>query len=254
MSDAVTPPRDTLSRMAESPSEKRRLFQQRWEANQRPATGIWAERRRLAEAMRLVIERLTSSDAPAEELRGAAERLEQYAGHLATHPRRQRYEGFSESALAEGGGHYDYSPLIGRSNPLAPPIDVRAQDGRVYAEAVFGSAYEGPPGCLHGGYVAAAFDEVLGYAQSLTGTPGMTGRLEVVYRSPTPLHTPLRFEAWVESVAGRKITARCTLHAGQRLCAEAVGLFISIKPGTFERLIVEREKAEGSGGGEGSSR
>ena len=70
--------------------------------------------------MRLVIERLISSDAPPEELRAAADRLDQYAEHLATHPRRQRYEGFSESALAEGGGHYDVSPLIGRSNPLAP--------------------------------------------------------------------------------------------------------------------------------------
>jgi acyl-coenzyme A thioesterase PaaI-like protein len=234
-----------------NPDEKRRFFRQRWEASQLPATGIWAERRRLAEAMRLVIERLTSSDAPAEELRTAAERLEQYAEHLATHPRRQRYEGFSESALAEGGGHFDYSPLIGRSNPLAPPIAVRAEGRRVHAEAVFGSAYEGPPGCLHGGYVAAAFDEVLGYAQSLTGTPGMTGRLEVVYRSPTPLHTELRFEAWVESVVGRKITARCTLHAGERLCAESMGLFISIKPGTFERLVVERTQREEREGGDG---
>jgi acyl-CoA thioesterase FadM len=75
----------------------------------------------------------------------------------------------------------------------------------------------------------------------------MTGRLEVIYRSPTPLHTPLRFEAWVESTEGRKITARCTLHAGDRLCAEATGLFISIKPGTFEKLIVEREKREAGG-------
>jgi len=233
--------------MTDSPDPKRRLLTRRWEANQLPAAGSWAERRRLAEAMRLVIERLTSSDAPKDELRVAAERLEQYAEHLATHPRRQRYEGFSESALAEGGGHFDFSPLIGRSNPLAPPIDVRAENGRVHAEVVFGSAYEGPPGCLHGGYVAAAFDEVLGYAQSLTGSPGMTGRLDVVYRSPTPLHTLLRFEAWVESHVGRKISARCTLHAGERLCAEAVGLFISIKPGTFERLVVQRAKREGEG-------
>jgi acyl-coenzyme A thioesterase PaaI-like protein len=231
--------------------------------------------------MRLVVERLTTSDAPEAELRVAAERLEQYAERLATHPRRRRYLGFAESALAPapgagpgdarssgppgraphgepgeseaseaaglGGGHFDYSPLIGRSNPLAPPIDVGAEGDRVYAEVTFGSAYEGPPGCLHGGYVAAAFDEVLGYAQSLTGHPGMTGRLEVSYRSPTPLHTPLRFEAWVERVEGRKIYARSTLRAGDRLCAEATGLFISIKPGTFERLVEQREKRDQEG-------
>ena len=50
--------------------------------------------------------------------------------------------------------------------------------------ATFGAAYEGPPGCVHGGFVAAAFDEVLGSTQSLSGEPGMTGRLTVNYRSP----------------------------------------------------------------------
>jgi acyl-coenzyme A thioesterase PaaI-like protein len=251
--------------VTDADSERQRLFRSRWEAQSAPAGGVWEERRRLAEAMRLVIERLIASDAPEDELRVAADRLEQYAERLATHPRRRRYEGAAESALAEapaaaagpaagearrmpGPGHFDFSPLIGRSNPLAPPIFVRAEEGRVHAEALFGSAYEGPPGCLHGGYVAAAFDEVLGFAQSLTGNPGMTGRLEVSYRSPTPLHTLLRFEAWVEGVVGRKITARSTLHAGDRLCAEATGLFISIKPGTFEKLVAEREQRETGGG------
>lgn len=249
-------------------TERRRPFALRWEANERPATGVWRERRKLAEAMRTVIERLIVSDAPEVELREATRRLEQYAEHLTTHPRRRRYAGVAESALARaeaggvreeggvrrelppsefdalGGGHFDYSPLIGRSNPLSPPIEMLAQEGRVYGRVVFGSAYEGPPGCLHGGYVAAAFDEVLGYAQSLTGNPGMTGRLVVHYRSPTPLHTELAFEAWVERVDGRKIWTRCTLHAGERLCAEAEGLFISIQPGTFEKLIAKRARLE----------
>jgi hypothetical protein len=53
----------------------------------------------------------------------------------------------------------------------------------------FGSAYEGPPGCVHGGYVAAAFDEMLGFVQSLGGNPGMTARLTFpigVRRRSTP--------------------------------------------------------------------
>jgi acyl-coenzyme A thioesterase PaaI-like protein len=247
--------------MSQGP-ERSRFFTRRWRANELPARGVWAARRRLAEAMRVVIERLITSDAPAAELEAAAVRLEQYAEHLATHPKRRRYQGYAESALAqtedagpgepnawvdgdpgsEGGGHFDFSPLIGRSNPLAPPVEMRAEDGRVVGEVTFGTAYEGPPGCLHGGYVAAAFDEVLGYVQSLTGNPGMTGTLTVVYRSPTPLHEPLRFDAWVERTEGRKIFTKCTLRAGARLCAEASGIFISIQPGTFERLIAERAK------------
>jgi acyl-coenzyme A thioesterase PaaI-like protein len=230
----------------------RRFFRRRWEASQLPVSGVWAARRRLADAMRRVIERLTTSDAPQAELEVAAERLEEYSAHLAKHPRRERYVGFSESALADaeredaeaqGGGHFDYSPFIGRSNPLAPPIQVEADaDGLVTARVTFGSAYEGPPGCVHGGYVAAAFDEVLGYAETFSGAPGMTGTLNVVYRSPTPLHAEVVFRAKIEKVEGRKIYVHGTLHAGERLCAESDAIFVSIRPGRYLELMKERAK------------
>lgn len=214
---------------------------------------IWTARRRLASAMRLVIERLTASDAPEAELRRAAERLEDYAAHLASHEKRDRYIGFAESALAgpaeapaaphpqRAGGHFDYSPLIGRSNPLAPPVIMHADaDGTVHGRVTFGSAYEGPPGCVHGGMVAAAFDEVLGYAQIFSGRPGMTGKLEVSYRAPTPLHRELRFTARVQRREGRKVFVQSQLHAGDQLCAEATGLFISMRPGTLDHLMKSR--------------
>ena len=241
--------------VSEEEAKRRKMFRARWEANQQPVSGIWALRRRLAAAMRVVIDRLITSDAPAAELEAAAERLEEYGEHLASHPRRQRYLGFSETAVADAqaedaetasaGSHFDMSPLIGRSNPLAPPITVEADDeGRVIARVVFGSAYEGPPGCVHGGYVAAAFDEVLGYAETFTGAPGMTGTLNVVYRTPTPLHTDLVFHAAVDRVEGRKIFVTGTLHAGDRLCAEATGIFISMKPGIYTQLVEERQARE----------
>ena len=100
--------------------------------------------------------------------------------------------------------------------------------------------YEGPPGCVHGGFIAAGFDEMLGFAQSLSGQPGMTGRLLVSYRSPTPLHQPVRYEGRVDRVEGRKIFTVATLHHGDTLCAEAEGLFISMKPEVFQRLMRDR--------------
>ena len=196
-----------------------------------------AQKRRLSSAMRDVIERLVTTDAPEAELRAVAERLEQYAEHLKTHPRRIRLEGFAESANAgEERGFFDYSPLIGLSNPLAPPIHLDEVEGAVIGSVRFGQAYEGPPGHVHGGFIAAAFDEVLGYTQSLTGNPGMTGTLTVVYRSPMPLHTELRFEGRVDRVEGRKIFAVATLHAGGRLCAESEGIFISLGREHFRKL------------------
>jgi acyl-coenzyme A thioesterase PaaI-like protein len=136
--------------------------------------------------------------------------------------------------------------LIGLSNALSPPIELRAGDDlrTVHGRAVFGSAYEGPPGCVHGGYVAAAFDEVLGFANSLSGTPGMTGTLTVRYRRPTPLHTELRFEGRYDRSEGRKIFTTGQLFAGETLCAEADGLFISVDFERFRGLFEERQKRD----------
>lgn len=222
-----------------------------WDASQAEApTGVWAERRRLAAAMRQVIERLVRSDAPEAELATAADRLEEYAAHLATHPRNPRYEGFAEASTAgDVGAFLDQSPVIGRSNPLAPPLELRSsEDGmRVEGRVRFGSAYEGAPGCVHGGWIAATFDEALGFAQSLSAHPGMTGTLTIIYRQPTPIHTDLRFEAWVDRVEGRKVFARGTLHAGELLTAEADGIFISIDPSRFSALLEARAAREASG-------
>jgi acyl-coenzyme A thioesterase PaaI-like protein len=199
--------------------------------------------RRLGDAMRSVIDRLVATSAPAEDLARAADQLEAIVSALERHPQDRVYDGYAESANA-GRPHafFDWSPFLGRSNPLAPPISVEMLDGLVVGRAKFGSAYEGPPGCVHGGFIAAAFDEVLGMTQSLSGMPGMTGRLEVRYRKPTPLHSELRFVGRLLGVAGRKISTHGELWAGGLLTAEADGLFISVELGKFTALIEERQR------------
>jgi acyl-coenzyme A thioesterase PaaI-like protein len=187
------------------------------------------EMRRLADAMRDVIEHLVATKAPADVIAGAAEALEAVAASLAGHPRGHLFEGFAESANAgDPHAHFDHSPIIGKANPLAPPLELRTEDDKVVGTATFGSAYEGPPGAVHGGYVAAAFDELLGMAQSLGGKPGMTGTLTVRYRRPHPLHTTIEFEAELVRVEGRKIFTAGRSYADGELRAEAEGIFISV--------------------------
>jgi acyl-coenzyme A thioesterase PaaI-like protein len=221
-----------------------------WDASRMEATTpVWAERRRLATAMRLVIERLVTSDAPEGELARAADALERYAEQLTLHPQSNKYEGWAETGPSgDTAALFDQSPVIGLANPLAPPVELRAVGDGVGVEGrvKFGPAYEGPPGCVHGGWVAAAFDEVLGFANSLSGNPGMTARLSVSYRSPTPLRTELRFEASLDRIEGRKIFTSGRLHAGDRLCAEAEGLFVSVDREKFQQLAAERERFEGN--------
>jgi len=206
-----------------------------------PNPSVWRQKRRLADAMREVIEHVVLSDAPEEELSAAADALERYAKRLEKHPKLVRVMGHAEAATAGNtAAFFDQSPLIGLANPLAPPLTVaRSGELTATATATFGSAYEGPPGHVHGGWVAAAFDEVLGYVQSLGGNPGMTGRLTVNYRRPTPLHVELRFEARLVREEGRKIFTEAQVYAGDVLTAESEGLFLSIPPERLAALASE---------------
>jgi len=234
-----------------SEEERREAFMSHWQAATQPAEGAWAQKRRLTTAMRRVIDRLVTSDAPEHELAIAADRLEQYAKRLESHPQGRPYSGFAEAANAGSvGAFFDASPIIGLANPLAPPLRLAARGDVISGDVCFGAAYEGPPGCVHGGWIAAAFDEFLGFVQSATGNPGMTGTLEVIYRSPTPLKTDLRFVAGERRSEGRKTIATGQLYAGDRLCAEAKGIFIAIDRTKFVDLLAAREKERESAGRE----
>jgi len=192
------------------------------------------EVRRLANALRKVIEKFVATTAPLEVFQGVADDLEEIAARFDEYPQEHLFVGFAEAANAgDSDGPFDNSPLMGLSNPLAPPLLLERLGDRVVGTVTCGSAYEGPPGHVHGGFVAAMFDELLGLTQSLSGKHGMTGRLVVHYRSPTPLHTELRLEGTLDRAEGRKIRCTGRLHAGDVLCAEAEGLFITVD---FERL------------------
>jgi acyl-coenzyme A thioesterase PaaI-like protein len=154
-------------------------------------------------------------------------------------------DGIPGSAAAES--HFsDRSPFYGAMNPISMPMKMEqdpsvGEFGAVIGTATFTEIYEGPPGHIHGGFIAAAFDEVLGMAQSLTGRPGMTGTLSIKYRSPTPLNTPIVFKGWVERVDGRKIFTKGTAHNGEMLCAEAEVLFLSMPPEMMDMLRKGRD-------------
>jgi acyl-coenzyme A thioesterase PaaI-like protein len=118
------------------------------------------------------------------------------------------------------------SPLMGRSNPLAPPLHLHPEGDLTRGWAIWTDAYEGPPGCLHGGFVAAAFDDLMGYAQIASGTAGYTGTLTVKMRQPTPLNQRIDYAAGVDRLDGRKIFVWGTAKCGDVLLAESEIVFI----------------------------
>jgi len=186
--------------------------------------------RDVAEAIRRLARELETTSATIEALGELSAEIDRLTGLLEEGDRLATTAGDSSNVVYQGHRLRERSPFIGRANPVALPLIVEFVDGGIDAVANFGTLYEGPPGCLHGGYIAGIFDEVLGAAQTLSGQAGMTGRLTIHYRSPTPLNTDLHLKARLDSVNGRKILCKGTLHAGDRLCAEAEGLFIAVDP------------------------
>ncbi|MGH2758435.1 MAG: PaaI family thioesterase [Actinomycetota bacterium] len=220
------------------------------------------ELRRFAAGLRRIIERLALVDAPTDALATAADTAAAFADRMDEEfPKRRSWYELAETAVGEiadipesaesraENGFFDRSPIVGLSNPLAAPLSLEMGEeaGRrhVVGRVQFNAAYEGPPGNVHGGMVAASWDEVLGMAQSLSGQAGFTGTLTIRYRSPTPLYEPLVFKAWVSKVEGRKIFTAGTCHAGERLTSEAEAIFVTVDRERFEALLRERAEREG---------
>lgn len=198
-----------------------------------------ALKRAAANDVRKLAEYLVSRDWNLKDLEALVDALGEPVVVGAKSRVRRGFGGFSEAANSgDVTSFFDRSPVIGKENPIAPPLDLAPlvlEDGTraVVGKGVFGLAYEGPPGHVHGGFLAAAFDEVCGMAQSLSGSPGMTARLTVNYRKPTPLEVEVVFEAKIIDIQGRKIYTQATSFVDGEKTAEADALFISID---FERL------------------
>lgn len=189
----------------------------------------------LCEATRRVLAQVRLTRAPSEPLEQARAALERAEAILAPFA----HTGHTGQASLDGGHGlmgrsedlmrlFPYSPLIGRVNPISPPACFRFEDGVVHGLVRFGPLHCGPPNHVHGGIIAALFDELLGNVNVMNGLGGMTGTLTVRYRRPTPLFQELRLEGRHTGSEGRKVFAQGRLWLGETLLAEAEGIFIRI--------------------------
>lgn len=188
----------------------------------------------LADEMRTLIETLMSTQPSTQQL----EKLRTSVGEMQSvlgDQERNRYWERGET----GAGFAKYSPYRGVANPVAPPMviepDTDRPDERVRATVTVSPVYEGPPGSVHGGMIAAMFDEIMGAAQ-LVGArrqAGVTAKLEVRYRALTPTNQPLVLSAWIDSETSRRCIVRAECHSGTDRTAEAQALFVR-RPGASQ--------------------
>lgn len=194
---------------------------------------FWAEKKACANALRQLHEHLQTRELTTEQLIDLTTSLnevnrsfEQSAEKLAQMNWAKDWEGHNMLHV-----QLLMNPVSGRANPIAPPlhIDIDNEDEVVTAEVTMGWQYEGPPGCVHGGFIAALFDEMMGLTQLKAKNPGMTGELKVRYQRPTPLAQKLHFEAQVERTEGRKTFVAAVLKHEDTVTASCEAVFIRPK-------------------------
>ena len=105
----------------------------------------------------------------------------------------KRLEGLEEQlfgGFADNVFHHCFG--CGVDHPTGLRVRVFKEHGGVVSPIVVPKVYEGPPGAVHGGIVAAYLDEVLGAScVAASGRVSVTGELTVRYVRPVPSETPL---------------------------------------------------------------
>ena len=182
-----------------------------------------------------LIHLLRCCDAPDEALAQATAHMQAAMEVLA--PYLQQGEGWSTVSIASdtpGLGWRDddltscmpYSPITGKRNPISPPIRMWRDGNEVRGEATFSPIYAGPPNSVHGGIIAAVFDELLSMANVISGSAGFTGTLTIKYHRHTPLNRPIELWGVNDRNSGRKQFSRGELRVDGEITASAEGLFI----------------------------
>jgi acyl-coenzyme A thioesterase PaaI-like protein len=184
-------------------------------------------KQRLAETLREFIEQIVTLDAAAAGVAAIEDIARDVAGARAAIERLpklehgERWQQSRESSLHERG------PFTGLSNPIASPLHLERVGETTTGWAVYGHAYEGDIGAMHGGTVAAAFDDLLGCAQLVAPVAGRTGTLTVRYRAVSPIGRRIDYTANLDHVDGRKVFCRGTARCGNTLVAEAEAIFVA---------------------------
>ena len=215
-------------------------------------TGSHQKKQELVQLLRSINEQLVSSDLSEEAMADASHQLASIYNRLSGFSERTYQAVFAPSDDEESTelGYNAktlqglYTPVSGCCNAVAPEVTYFTESSgsgdRVSARVCYGKAFEGGPGLVHGGFIAALFDELFGVVQHQKELPSMTASLTLRYVKPTPLHTELRYEAWVVETRGRKSTMKAVLKNGDDVLVEAEALFVTVLRKNYQKLVDRR--------------
>ena len=188
--------------------------------------------RNLRRSFHALARKVLNHNVSPQKLDEIAERLESFQNEIPTAEIPKWWEPESGSGELRSSTYRNRSLYQGPYHLFSPDLDWKEHTGPNGEEGfkfhvTLSDLYEGPPLAVHGGFIAGLFDELLGAVQSLsqTGT-GYTAKLEIKYRSLTPIDQELVFAGWILESSGRRISVRGQCSHGEKICSEANALFL----------------------------
>jgi len=125
-------------------------------------------------------------------------------------------------ASGQGRVYLDHARDIGSYDPCFPEYRIEVDGERAAGSVSFPIPYEGPPGIVHGGFLALFFDCVVQHHNCHVGVAGKTTSMALRYRRPAPLLTPLAFAVERQVDDGRIRSSARLLEGGRLLCEAEV--------------------------------
>jgi uncharacterized protein (TIGR00369 family) len=152
------------------------------------------------------------------------------------------------TATPDGLSPRDLCYGCGPANPYGLAIAFQQQGQEVVGHFTPRREHQGFPGYLHGGVVAAALDEAMGWAVYQAGAWAITGRLQVRFRRPVPVGGSLEVRGQVKEVRGRRLLAQARLlDSDGQVLAEAEALFLRLGRAEAARLRAFYQLPPGQG-------
>ena len=190
----------------------------------------WQARQRLASATRALNEKLVSTDIDPELAAALTEKIEGLAAELS---QALQVTGLVEMAKRGQRGTSDdvmgeLASVGGRSHPCSPELRWQEASNRITGTVKFSQAFEGPPGHMHGGWVAGVLDHLMGMTHVRTGHPGMTGGLSVRYLKPTPLNQVIEVSAQATELNDKRTEVKAEMRFGETTTAKAEAIFVRV--------------------------
>ena len=206
-----------------------------WEFGEKPL----AQTERCAAALRRVAELVLRMEGPSPLVDDLVAHLERAGSELEGMVPPDPAPRVGDAVDGPGRVYLDHARGVADYNPAFPPYDLRVDGNSATATVRFGVLHEGPPGCVHGGFVSLLFDLVMQQHNCDVGVAGKTTRLEVDYRAPTPLFTDLVVTVERSVDAGR-IRSTAVLGHGDVTCCTATMEAVAGRRGSLPAVSARR--------------